>query len=43
VSLASAVVKQVRVSARHRLDKPASHDKCYKFTEIHLDVVGMFL
>jgi hypothetical protein len=42
-SLASAVIEQVKVSAHHRLDKSASHDKCYKFTEMHLDVVGMFL
>jgi hypothetical protein len=43
VSLASGVVEQVKVSARHRLDKPASHGKYYKLTEMHLDVVGMFL
>jgi hypothetical protein len=42
-SLASAIVEQVKVSAHHRLDKPASHGKCYKFTEMHLDVVRMFL
>jgi hypothetical protein len=43
VSLASAVVEQVKVSARHRLGKPASDGKCYKFTEMHLDIVVMFL
>jgi hypothetical protein len=43
VSLPSAVVEQVKVNARHRLNNPASHDKCYKFIEMHLDVVRMFL
>jgi hypothetical protein len=43
VSLASAVVEQVKVSVRHRLGKPASDGKYYKFIEMHLDVVGMFL
>jgi hypothetical protein len=37
MSLASAIIEQVKVSARHRLDKPGSHDKCYKFTEMYLD------
>jgi hypothetical protein len=43
VSLTSAIVEQVKVSVHHRLDKPASDGKYYKFTEMHLDVVGMFL
>jgi hypothetical protein len=42
-SLTSVVGEQLNVSIRHRLDKPASDGKYYKFTEMHLDVVEMFL
>jgi hypothetical protein len=37
------VLSSNRCQCSSSLDKPASHDKCYKFTKIHLDVVRMFL
>jgi hypothetical protein len=42
-SVVTPVAEQVKVSTHHRLEKSASHGKCYKSTEIHPDVAGMFL